>query len=100
MKPLRHLSLLFAVIALPAFAADVDNGRHLAQAHCAGCHNVGPNLRTEIVDSPPFEAIARKYDFNPELIAVHIIHPHPKMNLTMRRSEALDIAAYIISLAK
>lgn len=100
MKPLHHLPLLVAVIALPAFAADAQNGKQLAQAHCAGCHNVGPNLRTEIVDSPPFDTIARKYDFNLELIAAHIIHPYPRMNLTMRRSEALDIAAYIISLAK
>lgn len=101
MKPLHHLSLLFAVVALPAFAADANNGKHLAQAQCAACHVVvASNWRGEVADSPPFEIIARKYDFNSELIAAHVINPHPRMNVTLERSEALDVAAYIISLAK
>lgn len=101
MKSLHHLSLLFAVVAWPAFAADADNGKHLAQAYCSACHAViASNWHGDVADSPPFEVIAKKYDFNSELIAAHVINPHPRMNATLERSEALDIAAYIISLAK
>jgi cytochrome c len=101
LKPLHHLALLFAIVALPAFAADADNGKRLAQTHCTPCHAVvAPNLRGEVADSPPFETIARKFDFDSELIAARVINPHPRMNVMLRRSEALDIAAYIISLAK
>ena len=78
LKSLRYLSLLLAVVALPAFAADADNGKRLAQAHCAACHIiVASNWRGEVADSPPFEIIAKKYGLDPELIAAHVINPRP-----------------------
>ena len=83
-----------------ALAADADNGKRLALAHCSPCHIVVPNQREELATSPPFEAIARKFGFNAETLAYSILVPHPRMNMTLTRQEADDIAAYIATLAK
>ena len=83
-----------------ALAADADSGKRLAQQHCSPCHIVEPNQRQELADSPPFETIAQKYGNAPELIAYAILAPHPRMNVTLSRREAQDIAAYIATLAK
>jgi mono/diheme cytochrome c family protein len=100
-KPLHHfVGLLLTVVALPAFAADADHGKRLSLDRCAVCHIVISNQREEIADSPPFEMIGAKFGFNSELIAAAVLAPHPRMNLTLRPSEAHDIAAYISSLAR
>jgi len=83
-----------------ALTADADNGKRLALAHCSPCHIVVPNQRQELADSPPFEAIARKFGFNAEMLTYSILVPHPRMNMTLTREEADDIAAYIATLAK
>jgi hypothetical protein len=44
---------------LVALAADVDNGKRLAEMRCATCHIVSPTQRRDVTDAPPFEAIAR-----------------------------------------
>lgn len=94
--------MLVAVVfaAQTAIAADAGNGKRLAQQHCSPCHLVEPNQRQELANSPPFEMIARKYANAPELIAFAILAPHPRMNVTLSRREAQDIAAYIATLAK
>ena len=83
-----------------ALAADADNGKRLALAHCSPCHIVVPNQRDELANSLPFEAIARKFGFNAEMLAYSILVPHPRMNMTLTREEAGDIGAYIATLAK
>ena len=101
MKPVWFsVALVSAAMALPAVAVDAGNGRSLAQARCAACHIVAPGARAEVADSPPFETIGRKFSFDAERIATAILAPHPKMNLTLTRSEARDIAAHIGSLAR
>jgi mono/diheme cytochrome c family protein len=97
-----HIAAIGAVVfaAQTAAAADADNGRRLAQQHCSPCHIVEPNQRQELANSPPFETIARKYGNAPEQIAFAILSPHPRMNVTLSRREAEDIAAYIGTLAK
>ena len=93
--------LVAAVVsAQSAMAADEANGKGLAQQHCSPCHIVEPNQRQELADSPPFETIAQKYANAPEAIAFAILAPHPRMNVTLSRREAQDIAAYIATLAK
>ena len=94
--------LLYAVAfaGQNALAADTDSGKRLAQQHCSPCHIVEPNQRQELADSPPFETVAQKYGNAPELIAYAILAPHPRMNVTLSRREAQDIAAYIATLAK
>ena len=88
---------------LPAsgvLAADADNGKRLAETRCITCHIVAPSERRDVTDAPPFEAIARKFASNPDTLAISIIDPHPRMNVTLTRREAQDVAAYINTLAK
>ena len=101
MQLLRFCSLLPAIVAASgALAADADNGKRLAETRCVTCHIVSPSERRVVTDVPPFEAIARKYASNPETLAFSIIDPHPRMNVTLTRREAQDVAAYINTLAK
>jgi mono/diheme cytochrome c family protein len=98
---LRYCSLLPAMLAASgAFAADADNGKRLAETRCVTCHIVSPSERRVVTDAPPFEAIARKYAANPDTLAFSIMNPHPRMNVTLTRREAQDVAAYINTLAK
>ena len=91
------IAMLCGVIfsALAAMAADADNGRRLAQQHCSPCYLVETNQRRELADSPPFETITQKYGNAPEAIAFTILAPHPRINVTLSRREAQDVAAYI-----
>ena len=84
----------------PAFTADPDNGERLAQARCVPCHIVKPDQPSQVADAPPFEVIARKFGPNRDTLAFSLLDPHPRMNLTLTRREAQDIAAYISTLAK
>ena len=93
-------ALAAMVVANTALAADAENGRRLAQLQCATCHIVVPNHSNEVADSPPFEIIARKPDLGPGMLAFLLLDPHPRMNVTLTRREAMDIAAYIGTLVK
>jgi mono/diheme cytochrome c family protein len=98
---LRFCSMLPAILAASgALAADADNGKRLAEMRCVTCHIVSPTQRRDVTDAPPFEAIARKFASNREMLAFSIIDPHPRMNVTLTRREAQDVAAYINTLAK
>ena len=96
------LCLLLGVLSVApaAVAADADNGKRLAEARCVPCHAVGPTTRREVADAPPFEAIARKFAPQPEMLAFSLLNPHPRMNVALTRREVEDIAAYINTLAR
>jgi hypothetical protein len=64
------------------------------------CHIVEPDQREELANSPPFETIARRSGLDAGMLAYLILSPHPRMNMTWRRSEAEDIAAYIATLRR
>ncbi len=106
--PTRRLTLWLAACVLlanqfdeqGAAAADVKNGKRIAQMRCAPCHIVMQNQRKEVADSPPFQDIGRLNGFNAEMLAYLILAPHPRMNLTFSREEVDDLAAYIASLRK
>ena len=101
MQLLPFFSLLPALLAASAaLAADADNGKRLAEMRCVTCHIVSPSERRVVTDAPPFEAIARKFASNPDALAFSIMDPHPRMNVTLTRREAQDVAAYINALAK
>ena len=101
MQLLPFFSLLPALLAASAaLAADADNGKRLAEMRCVTCHIVSPGERRVVTDAPPFEAIARKFASKPDTLAFSIIDPHPRMNVTLTRREAQDVAAYINTLAK
>jgi mono/diheme cytochrome c family protein len=96
----RCLAIAAIFTAQCALAADADNGKRIAQARCSPCHVVVPGQREELAHSPPFAAIARKSGFNADMLAYSILEPHPRMNMTVTRAEADDIAAYIATLGK
>jgi mono/diheme cytochrome c family protein len=99
MRLLRFcLQLPGILLVSAALAADADNGKRLAQARCVPCHAIEPDQRRQVADAPSFEVIAGK--FNPEMLAFSLLDPHPRMNLTLTRREAQDIAAYVSTLAK
>ena len=101
MQLLPFFSLLPALLAASAaLAVDADNGKRLAEMRCVTCHIVSPSERRDVTDAPPFEAIARKFASNPDALAFSIMDPHPRMNVTLTRREAQDVAAYINALAK
>lgn len=101
MRPFCLRLLLAALfIARPAFAADPDNGRRLAEMRCVPCHAVVPAVRREVADAPPFETIARKFAAQPQMLAFSLLDPHPRMNVALTRREVEDIAAYINTLAR
>jgi len=59
------------------------------------------NQRQATTEAPPFATIARKADFDVNRLATFLLNPYPRMpNMSLTRSEAADIAAYIGSLRK
>lgn len=96
----QSLVLIGGLAAQTAFAADAESGKRIAELRCSPCHIVVPHQREELANAPPFESIARKFGFNAEMLAYSILEPHPRMNVTLTRREADDVAAYIATLAK
>jgi hypothetical protein len=93
-------SLCPLLISVSASGSDAEAGRRLAQLRCSPCHIVAPNQRQEIADAPPFEVIARKFGSNSDMLVLNLMGPHAKMNFSLRRSDAEDIAAYIGTLER
>jgi mono/diheme cytochrome c family protein len=91
---------LYLVAVSGVRAGDADAGRRLAQLRCAACHIVDHSQRNEIADAPPFAAVGRKFDFNPDSLIVALRGPHAKMNFSLTGRDAEDIAAYIVTLAR
>lgn len=89
---------LFAVLVLiqPAAAADAANGEVLARRWCAACHIVAADQQSGNTQAAPFSTIARKPNFDAAQLALFLMVPHPVMpSMTLSRSEAADLAAYI-----
>jgi mono/diheme cytochrome c family protein len=94
------VSVTFATFAgdivLPAWAADAFNGRRLAEQWCAACHVVSATQREANADAPPFEDIAKRSNFSEPGLVTFLLDPYAKMpNMSLTRTEANDIAAYI-----
>src|SRR5215471_14802553 len=92
--------LLLVLIGAPARAADAGNGQRMVRARCASCHAVFTREQRKLAEALPLEAIARKYDFNADMLAFALLDPHPRMNEPLTRREAQDVAAYIVTLAR
>jgi cytochrome c len=100
---MRHLTLPLAVaLTLTGSAAtsaqDVENGQRLSERWCVACHAIGtPTAKTSRVIS--FAAIAGKPGMNSEMIASFLMMPHATMpNLPLKKSDAQDIAAFIMKM--
>jgi len=52
-------------------------------------------------EAPPFASIAKRADFDPIRLTNFLLDPHPKMpNMSLTRTEAGDLVAYIATLAR
>jgi mono/diheme cytochrome c family protein len=97
--PTPSLAAALALIASAAASAqDVENGQRLSERWCVACHAIGtPTAKTSRVIS--FAAIAGKPGMNSEMIASFLMLPHATMpNLPLRKSDAQDIAAFIMKM--
>jgi mono/diheme cytochrome c family protein len=105
-KSLLELLSAFLVLGVvvttdAAVAADAYNGGQLARRWCEPCHVVAADQRGTTGEAPPFAAIAKKPGFDAGQVAVFLLDPHPKMpNMSLTRTEAGDLAAYIATLGK
>ena len=87
--------------SVAANAADPDHGQTLARRWCATCHVVAANQQRPTGEAPPFAVIAKRTDFNATRLANFLLEPHPKMpNMSLTRTEAADLGAYIATLAR
>jgi mono/diheme cytochrome c family protein len=94
------LFFFIAVAALPqaALAADAANGERLAKRWCAACHVVASDQKSGNTQVTPFSAIAKVPGFDAAKLALYLLLPHPKMpDMSLTRSEAADLTAYIVS---
>jgi mono/diheme cytochrome c family protein len=87
---------LLAALTNTALAADAGNGERLASRWCAACHIVAADQTKGSTQAPPFSAIAKQPGFNDARLALYLLLPHPRMpDMSLSRSEAADLAAYI-----
>ncbi len=92
------LVLLLAASASPALAQDMERGRRLAGAWCAGCHVVEPNQGTSDL-APSFEIVANHPDRDVDDLRGWLVSPHPPMpDLNLAKDEIDDLISYIGSL--
>jgi|SRR5215472_14205230 len=87
--------------SVAAKAADADHGQTLARRWCATCHVVAANQQRPTGEAPPFAVIAKRTDFEATRLTNFLLDPHPKMpNMSLTRTEAADLVAYIATLAR
>jgi mono/diheme cytochrome c family protein len=85
----------------PAMAANAQQGEVLAKRWCAACHLVSKDQTQGSTQAPPFSAIAHRPGFEAAQVALFLLDPHPKMpNMSLSRTEAVDLAAYIATQGK
>ena len=96
------LALIFAGFRTEgALAADARMGETLAKRWCATCHVVASDQQRATGEAPPFSSIGRTPDLDASKLALFLLLPHPNMPaMTLSRSEAADLAAYIVSQGK
>jgi mono/diheme cytochrome c family protein len=98
-RVLRLLACCTFVLGSPAFAADIDSGKSLANRWCSNCHVVERNQRLATDQAPPFASIAKMPDFDANKLAFLLLKPYPNMpSLSLSRAQISDIAGYIATL--
>ncbi|HET9159902.1 MAG TPA: cytochrome c [Caulobacteraceae bacterium] len=76
-------------------AAEIRQGRALAQQQCGACHAVGPTGKSPRAPAPPFRQLGSRFDIEamPEALAEGISVGHPEMPQVIW--EARDIEAFM-----
>jgi mono/diheme cytochrome c family protein len=86
--------------ATSALAADAAKGETLARRWCAPCHVVAKDQKQPTAEATPFAAIGKRPKFDAGYVALYLLAPHPRMpDMSLSRTEAQDLAAYIASLS-
>lgn len=101
---MRQYLIAAAALALivenDALAQNIDNGRRISERSCAACHPINlPASRQARATS--FAVIAEKPAMTADVIGSFLLLPHVTMpGLPLGRSDAQDVAAFIMSLRK
>ncbi len=99
----RRVAAALGVLALtfassPLQAADVGEGRKIADAWCASCH-LTSDAKGGADTAPRFVDIARNRAIDRKVLSGVLADPHPAMpRLDLSHSQLEDLAAYIRSL--
>jgi mono/diheme cytochrome c family protein len=82
------------------YAQNLENGRRLSERWCTGCHAVDP-APGKPGKAQSFPSIAAKQNISIEMIASFLRLPHATMpNVPLSRTDAQDIAAFIVNTKK
>ena len=100
-KIIRSAALILVVAsapALPASAANVEQGRRLASLYCAKCHAIDKVSPSPLVIAPPFRTLHQRYPVESlqEALAEGIVTGHPSMPVF--RFEADQINDFLLFL--
>lgn len=82
-------------------AANIEEGRRLAEVNCASCHAVGATGESRHPTAPPFRQLSRNYPVNAleEAFAEGILVGHPDMpEFQMQPEQIQDLLGYIQSI--
>ncbi len=91
-------SLALAGTAFGAGPVDIEHGRALAGANCAGCHAIGTEGDSPNKAAPPFFTLGERFPVETidEALLAKLRPGHPDMPaFTMTPKQAADIGAYI-----
>ncbi|MGE3989213.1 c-type cytochrome [Pseudorhodoplanes sp.] len=93
------LAMLAAVTAAAQPVGDPAAGRRLAEAWCAECHATGIKTVQGMKRAPDFVEIAGRPSTTALSLNVFLRSSHDNMpNFILKRGEADDIVAYILTL--
>jgi len=94
------ITLVFLGGTEATVAQNIENGQRLSERWCSECHIVGPG-QTRSRGAPQFASIAARQTISTETIASFLLLPHATMvNPRLSRSDAEDIAAFILGMRK
>jgi mono/diheme cytochrome c family protein len=97
--PLTSCCVVAVLQTIPASAADVGQGKAIAERWCAACHRVERDPKTATDQPPPFASIAEMPGFDENKLSFFLLRPHPSMpSLSLTRAEVADLADYIKTL--
>ncbi len=96
------IAILTAALVNSATAQTIGDpaaGKRLAAAWCSECHAITGDSAGATLRGPSFAAIAKRPKTTPLSLNVFLRSSHDTMpNLILKRDEADDIVAYILSL--